>query len=233
LLAVFPGHVFFSSLVLSETLFTFQVVVVLALVLLTVRKSDAGWLWIVVLGMLVGAAALVRGQGLFLLPTAALFWWLFTADLMRALKWTAVTALACIAVIIPWTVRNYVTMGSFVFISTNGGSNLYMGHHEGASGSFDWGASRWTEERYAYLPPKEQEVKSSNLAMREGLRFMFTHPAAEARLVGSKRRRSARPSITVRCGRESPMAYTSQYWSCPPAVLSAGYGDRAAMWPYR
>ncbi len=42
LLAVFPGHIFFSSLVLSEVLFTFLVVVIMALVLLALRRSDAG-----------------------------------------------------------------------------------------------------------------------------------------------------------------------------------------------
>jgi 4-amino-4-deoxy-L-arabinose transferase-like glycosyltransferase len=189
LLAVFPGHVFFSSLLLSETLFTFLVVVAMTLTLLVARQGrDAGILRLILLGVVVGAAALVRGQGLFLLIAAALFWWFSTADWRRALRWTAVVGVTSLVVIVPWTIRNYVAMDGFVFISTNAGGNLWLGNHEGANGRFMWLADQWIRERYADLPPSRREVAVSNLALREGLKFMFTHPADELRLSANKLR---------------------------------------------
>ena len=189
LLAVLPGHVFFSSVLLSEIPFTLLTVVVMALILLVPRaKGDWMVLRLAVVGALIGVAALLRGQGLVLLPTAALFWWLSTADLLRALKWTVVIVIACVAVIAPWTIRNYAVMGSFVFISTNEGGNLYMGNHEGASGGFQLLAAAWIVDEYAYLPPKKQEVRASNRALHEGLEFMFSHPDKELQLIGSKLR---------------------------------------------
>ena len=189
LLAVFPGHIFFSSLLLSETLFTFLVVVAMTLTLLVARQGrDTGMARLILLGVVVGAAALVRGQGLFLLIAAALFWWLSTADWRRALRWAAVVGVTSLAVIVPWSIRNYVAMNSFVFISTNAGGNLWLGNHEGATGRFMWMADEWMRRRYANLPEPQREVAVSNLALREGLKFMFTHPADELRLSATKLR---------------------------------------------
>jgi 4-amino-4-deoxy-L-arabinose transferase-like glycosyltransferase len=187
LLAVFPGHVFFSSLVLSEVTFTFLLTVAMLLILLVARQGkDGGVRLVIILGAVVGAAALTRGQGLFLIVVALLFWWLLTADWRRALRRTAVIALAAMAVILPWSIRNYVDMGGFVFISTNVGDNLYVGNFEGATGRVVIGAVDWAYERYAYLPRERQEVAASNLLLREGLKFMFTHPGREIELAGSK-----------------------------------------------
>jgi 4-amino-4-deoxy-L-arabinose transferase-like glycosyltransferase len=188
LLAVFPGHIFFSSLILSETLFTFLVVVAMALILFAGQDKKRGALSAIPAGLVVGAAALTRGQGLFLIIVALLFWWLSTADWRRTLRWTAVLIVAALGVIIPWTVRNYVAMDSFVFISTNAGGNLYVGNNEEGNGRFIFGIDSWIAEEYADLPPTEQEVAVSNRALREGLEFMFTHPWEEVQLAGSKLR---------------------------------------------
>jgi 4-amino-4-deoxy-L-arabinose transferase-like glycosyltransferase len=186
-LAVFPGHVFFSSLVLSEVTFTFLVVVATLLVLLiSRRRGNRSVLGVLFLGAVIGAAALVRGQGLFLIPVAAIFWWLRSGDWRRALRWTGLAALAALAVVLPWTARNYVSMGSFVPISTNEGGNLYIGNYEGATGRVVMGAGAWASERYADLPPAEQEIAVNDLLLREGLKFMFTHPIREVQLSGSK-----------------------------------------------
>jgi 4-amino-4-deoxy-L-arabinose transferase-like glycosyltransferase len=186
LLALFPGHVFFSSLVLSEVTFTFLVVVALLLAALATRRGDkhARWL-LLLLGVTIGAAALVRGQGLFLIPLAALFWWL-QSDWRRALRWTALAAVAAFVVIAPWTVRNYFVMDAFIPIATNVGGNLYVGNFDGATGHMVPGAGEWARDRYSYLPPKEQEVAMNNRLLREGLKFMFTHPGREVELTASK-----------------------------------------------
>jgi hypothetical protein len=95
-----------------------------------------------------------------------------------------------VVVIIPWSIRNYVVMNSFVFLSTNDGESLYIGNHEGANGRLQLYASLWwgIAPRFSYLPPSEREVAASNAMMREGLQFMFTHPGKEGQLTVSKLR---------------------------------------------
>jgi 4-amino-4-deoxy-L-arabinose transferase-like glycosyltransferase len=185
-LALFPGHIFFASLVLSEVTFTFLVTVALLLAALVIRRGARPSVWLLLLlGVTVGAAALVRGQGLFLIPLAALFWWL-QSGWRRALRGTALTAVVAFVVIAPWTVRNYFAMDGFVLISTNIGGNLYVGNYEGATGHMVPGAGDWARERYSYLPLNEQEVAMNNRLLRDGLKFMFTHPHRELELTGSK-----------------------------------------------
>jgi 4-amino-4-deoxy-L-arabinose transferase-like glycosyltransferase len=189
LLAVFPGHVFFSSLVLSEVLFTFLVVAAMALILLLSRPNHQRKLPLVIgLGAVIGLAALVRGQGLLLIPVAFVFWWLRAADFAAALERALVAVLVAVVLIVPWTIRNYIVMDNLIFISTNDGLNLYMGNHEGATGGFMLAAANWIGDEFAHLPWPEREVRSSDKAMKEALQFMFTHPLAELKLAGSKLR---------------------------------------------
>jgi 4-amino-4-deoxy-L-arabinose transferase-like glycosyltransferase len=186
ILAVFPGHVFFSSLVMSETLFTFLVVVVMLLLAVVAKRAQPGLPLLLLTGAGVAAAALVRGQGLFLFFVALLLWWLSSADWAHALQRATLVMMTAVALIIPWSVRNYAAMNGFVFISTNDGGNFYMGHHERANGRFIYLCDRWIAEQFDDLPRPEQEVAISNAALREGLRFMFTHPWREVQLSGSK-----------------------------------------------
>lgn len=187
LLAVFPGHVLFTSLLLSEILFTFLTVIAMILMLLVARRGQDGRRWrLVLLGLVIGAAALVRGQGLFLVIVAVLLWWLYTTDLERAARWAAIVVLAGLVVIVPWTIRNYVAMHGLVVISTNGGNSVWMGNHEGANGRLMWGVGLMLLGEDAKLPPAEREVAKSNLALRLGLKYMVTHPWKELQLSGSK-----------------------------------------------
>ena len=187
LLAVFPGHVFFSSLILSEVTFTFFITLAMLLILAVNRADDKGRpLRVVLLGLVVGFAALTRGQGLFLIPVALVFWLSQTGDWARALPWATATMLTAAVVILPWTVRNYVQMGSLVVISTNDGVNLYMGHNELATGRMMYNPGSWADRVYADLPPSRREVATSNLLLREGLKYMFTHPGRELQLSWAK-----------------------------------------------
>jgi 4-amino-4-deoxy-L-arabinose transferase-like glycosyltransferase len=188
MLAVFPGHIFFSSMVLSEVTFTFLLTSALLLIALTKRLDGKRTVWLVLLlGITTGAAALVRGQGLLLIPLAAVFW-IVQAGWLRALRSTAIAAVVAFLVITPWTMRNYFVMHNFVLISSNIGVNLYVGNYPGATGHMMLGANQWAIDAYSYLPPEEQEVAADNRMLREGLKYMFTHPQRETELVVLKLR---------------------------------------------
>ncbi len=95
-----------------------------------------------------------------------------------------------IVLIIPWSIRNLIEMKSFVFLSTNDGENLYIGNSDLASGRFEYGVGIWIAEQFNDLPPNEQEAMASNAMMREGLRFLFTHPRQG---VAARRQQDPRP----------------------------------------
>ena len=184
LLALFPNQVFFSSLTLTEILFTTLLVLILLLTVHLMLGQRAPPLWQVGLtGALMGYAALVRGEALlliaFVVPALLLRW----RSWRRVLTYAAVLLVGMAVIIAPWTVRNVVRMKSFILISTSGAEAFWVGHHAGADGritGFDVGF------RYEPLPNPEREVKINDIALNEALTFMKHHPGEDLKLIPSK-----------------------------------------------
>ena len=124
LTAVFIGHVWFSTVFLSEALAALLLIVGLWLF---IRFLDRGSLvWLALSGLVLGYCALTRPFGLLFLPFYGLILLLRRqTGVLAALAPLVVFGLAFIAVIVPWTVRNYEAHGHFVLIATNGGSTFY------------------------------------------------------------------------------------------------------------
>ena len=80
----------------------------------------------VALGVAIGAAALTRAEGALLVPllVVPLAARLRDVDARRRLGFGAAAAAAAFAVVLPWTIRNYVRFDTLVPLSTNLGSAL-------------------------------------------------------------------------------------------------------------
>ena len=182
LTAFFPSLIFLAGMTLSETLFIF--LALLGLWLAIEAESRPNRLLLVPAGIVVGLAALTRGQAalfpLVLLP----FWWRVLKDrrlvLARALTMGALVAL----VFLPWTVRNYVESKSFVVISTNAGVDFYIGHSEEAPQPGRQ-VIRITS-KYKDLPLPQAEAKISADGFHEGLEYALSHPLREIELSARK-----------------------------------------------
>ena len=80
------------------------------------------WRWTIVMGGVTGLAALARGEGLLLSVLLIVPWVAMRRDLTwrRRIEHVALAALACIAVLAPWALRNARSFEVFVPLSTNG-----------------------------------------------------------------------------------------------------------------
>jgi 4-amino-4-deoxy-L-arabinose transferase-like glycosyltransferase len=182
-MAVFPSQIFFVALVWSEVVFTFGFVLALLCIVMALQApgSQRRW-WLLGAGLLSGAATLVRGQGFFLPIIAFLAWGVLGREWIRSLKWTAVTLAIMALVILPWTVRNYVVLHSPVLVTSSFGGNFYMGHNkEGTEGVI-----HILDEYGPLTKYPGAEVKVGEVGLREGLKFMVTHPLDEVRMTGEK-----------------------------------------------
>lgn len=136
LVALSPGYVYFTSTLLSETLFTTLVLVSLvAATWLLTRDEAPTWRALVALGLLVGFATLVRFPAALLLPAPALVLRATAGSWRGALRATAWTALGAVVVLLPWAIRNQYHVGVFTPTSTNSAAYLCTGHHEGSEGA--------------------------------------------------------------------------------------------------
>jgi hypothetical protein len=148
---------------------------------------------IVAFGLVVGLGTLTRGQALVLLPVAFVWWGAFAASRAReserwqpAVTWAILAALVAAVTLSPWVARNQQQLGSPVIISTNMGPNLWIGHHDGATGRMSIPEPEPPQPDKTGKTQPQIEVAADTLALRKGLAYMFTHPGDELRLSGEK-----------------------------------------------
>jgi hypothetical protein len=166
LAAVYPIFLTADGALMSESLYGLLVGLSL---LVAYRLSDGGgWGWAVLLGALVGCAALTRGEALLLLPL------ILMAFIRRpgALRVAVVACAAMAITLAPWTIRNLVVFDQFVLISTNAGAVMaganckttYYGSNIGG-----WDLSCATPY------PKENEAGETRQQLRDGLDYAGGH----------------------------------------------------------
>ena len=112
-----------SSSLLSESLF---IPLVLAATLAALHfREDPRMRWAIVAGVLIGAAALTRANGVFLLiPIGFLLWVKRPRFSLRALAPPLIALAATIVVLVPWTIRNAQVFHRFVPLDTGTGYTL-------------------------------------------------------------------------------------------------------------
>jgi len=235
--AAFEPHlVFFTGLVLTETLFTLLLTASL-LVFVRSREAEPGRLplaraaaW----GALSGAAALVRSTFLLFLPLAAALEVALaerTQRRSRAARQLVALAVYC-AVLAPWTVRNAVRLGEFVPGTTCSGIALYESCGPDAFGGWDSRRHDWPEEDLAPLG----EIERDRYLRRAALRHVLARPGRTAALAFVKLARLWSPVPWA------PSYRTAFYWAVgilafALLVVAAGAGawlGRArwrAWWP--
>ncbi len=184
--ACFPGAIGFTSLTLSEPLFTLLFVAALYLVARASQDSGHDLLWAVAFAVVAGAAAYVRGQALALPFFAAAFLLIAGWRWNRVVSYLAVSFAVVIGLSIPWLVRNTVTFGEPTFLSTNFGINLWMGHNPGADGGFDFQQQLGFAGQFNDLPLAERESAWNREGFRQGVRYMLHNPLREIELSAKK-----------------------------------------------
>ena len=114
-MALAPFSLFMTTVLLTETLFTFLMAVSVSF--WTRRQA-------VPAGLFLGAATLTRAAALPLIAAVLLVGLLLKSDRWRNLK----LGLVALAIVAPWTVRNAVTMGAFIPVANIGiGANMLFG----------------------------------------------------------------------------------------------------------
>jgi 4-amino-4-deoxy-L-arabinose transferase-like glycosyltransferase len=121
--AFYPDLVWFSAHFWSETFFLVLLWWAIERLLAADNRGAAAAL---AAGILWGLAILTRETILYFTPLPAL-WLLWRRPRGAGLR-AAVFALAAIAVVAPWTWRNWVVYRGFIPVSTAGGLNLFQGN---------------------------------------------------------------------------------------------------------
>jgi 4-amino-4-deoxy-L-arabinose transferase-like glycosyltransferase len=202
LAAVHPALLGADALLMTESLF---LVLVSAALLATVALHDAadrgapGYGRAVLVGALLGLAALCRADALAWIPLVALAVATLVTGSGRQRGWRAVAVVvAAVVVLAPWTIRNVARFHTPIAVSNNlgtvvDGANCQLTYYGPLLGSwrstFVPGAPhRGTEcfEGFAIEDPHFDEAKAASTARRDGLHYARRH-AGRVPLVAAAR----------------------------------------------
>lgn len=173
LVALWPTSILATGVAAKELLLAFLQPLALVLYLRTEPASASGTAWSLAAGLALGAAVLTQPLNLVLPAAFVVFEWLRGATFARAWPRLGALAVGVMAVVLPWTARNYVVLGAAVPVSTNGGWVLLIGNNDQATG------------RYMKPPAgaAADEVAKDRERQRRAFDWIRTHPGKFARLV--------------------------------------------------
>lgn len=178
-LAVLPGPILWTEVLVSETLFTLVVVVML----LALTYATPDWRWALLFGAVIGTGAMVRGEAItWLLFPVVLFWGQLPK--LEIAKRVGLVVLATAVVMAPWTIRNAAEFGEFMPVGANAGRTLWSGHHPDATG----GQTYPTTEDYVRLgvDGDASEIEISDAFRDDGIDYLLSHPLRELELIPLK-----------------------------------------------
>jgi 4-amino-4-deoxy-L-arabinose transferase-like glycosyltransferase len=176
-LALFPGDVLFAPAILSEALFAAVFSATLwAFLRLSNRGRTRAAAWCA-FGALLGAATLVRGTALVMLPIFTLTWLARGTSLGQSMRWTLAVAVGLVVTLAPWTVRNYLRLGYPIVLGTNGVNALWVGQSAIATAEGVLPPSPAAEPPSGIVVRNPAfEVDTARIRMREALESMLRHP---------------------------------------------------------
>jgi 4-amino-4-deoxy-L-arabinose transferase-like glycosyltransferase len=133
--ALLPNVMFWCTRAVWETSLSALLLAVIFWLALTFEERD-GWLPWFEFGLLWGIVALNSTSLLSFLPPAGLWAWCRRSKRGKAsLAGVVLASAVFFACITPWLVRNYETLGKFIFIRDNFGAELRLGNGNGADGT--------------------------------------------------------------------------------------------------
>lgn len=185
--AFYAYLIFFNAALMTQTFYILALLLILELSLVLVRKPTM-WRWLF-LGLAIGLGALLRQSVLLFVPflMAWLAWGVWRRSrpeqsssripLAKRTQWSVVfgiflSVLAASAVILPWTVRNYLTYHDFLLLNSNSGYWFYASNHPNQGTVFN----------PDYAPPVPDSLKGlqepalDRALLREGIGFVVADP---------------------------------------------------------
>lgn len=218
-----PYLVYFSSLILSETLFTAMLAWAMVLLVRGVRQAgiarfDGSWL---VGALLLALSVLVRPSAIALPVLLGLLSLFLNRPLpasYQMVRWRLPPGFVLIGItflcLFPWALRNRMVLGRWIWLDTNSGFTLYDGYNPDAMGE----SNQTFVDRQPELVVLNETGRDEYLS-EEASEYARTHPSRVLALAGAKLARTWSPMpLSQEYGRPALRAIALAY-SLPFDVL--------------
>ncbi len=172
-MAIYPMLVLYPLALATETLFI-PLVLAGTLVLLRAAENRRAMDFLLA-GAVFGAATLTRSV-IFAFVGLVFLWTWFAAKQKRG---AVFFALAVLAFVLPWSIRNSLLHHRITFVENSLGYNFQMGFHPEGTGTFQYGIS-------LELVPYLDDGLRNDLGMQQGWQFIRGNPGRVPQLVLNK-----------------------------------------------
>ena len=161
LAAFYPAFISYTGLLLTETLAAFLIATFLYFLMKATEYKNQ-WRWHAFAGMALGLVILCRSEML-LFPVFVLLGLLlvYKSKKQALIGFFILSGLAAI-IILPWTVRNYISVHKFIPVTVGFGRTLWLGSYP----------EEWTEWHYDREPIKTLYKENTQIEIEEKLRKM-------------------------------------------------------------
>jgi 4-amino-4-deoxy-L-arabinose transferase-like glycosyltransferase len=160
-----------SSQILTETLFTFLLLLSIFLIL-----SSNGYRTLTISGLLFGLTLLTRPFLIFFFPF--LFYWLYLKNKYDTFKSITILLISILLIVLPWTIRNYYRLNSFVPLANTGGIALYNSYVVPKKG-FGYNSLEGIEDEYYSI---KDETSKNKYLISKTVEYIKKNPVTVIKL---------------------------------------------------
>ncbi|NOZ63497.1 MAG: glycosyltransferase family 39 protein [Caldiserica bacterium] len=167
----YPVLIFFTGLVLSETLYTFLTFLfILSLYFLYKHPS---WKWMVTSGIIGALSALTRPSTVSLIPFVYLLSIIYVFKKRQSITPLLCSLLLLVIAYSPWVIRNWIVFHHFIPTTTDGGWVLYSGNNPmNKSG----GGIEGIDVKFPEEAKKLNEIERDKYFKQKAMEFIKSHP---------------------------------------------------------
>ena len=201
LMALFPASIYFTPLIMSETMFLFVLSATLAVFLYFVLDREEPQLEaIAASGVLAGLTAMIHFEFI-AFPVVMLVLLGGHLGARRAAMPAAVLVAGAALLFVPWTIRNRVTLGETLVSTTEVGRLAVQGHDPRSNGTPNAEILASVDRRFALLSRTDRELKVNSEGLYMARTYAWNNKASELRLF-------PRRIFALFRSDESPIAWT-------------------------
>ena len=177
--ALWPGLVYFTATLMVEPAFNFFLCLALAAwSRLSCDLPSRRPAWSFAGGLALAACAWLKAEPLVLTPFAVLFLWVGRTSRRDFWRCVAAFLAALVLGLGPWAVRNLHAVDRLLVTSASGGTNFWIGNHEGSTGANDLKAERAFRQRHRRDTLADANLAQNDAGWREGWAAVRRDPGA-------------------------------------------------------
>jgi hypothetical protein len=164
LLTLYPNNAAYVPVLMTEIVYLF--LLLLATWLFFRSPTILG---VVATGVVLGLSTLFKTQTIwlaFLLVPIGFWRWTGRGSRVRGSLLAALVPFVALLVVLPWSIRNLATFGTFVLVSTNGGMTLLTGNNPSANGDFTPEDPLVAQARFSVADQVQADRRARALALQ-------------------------------------------------------------------